>query len=275
MKKEGLLNSLMPYIVYPIVIILSIGLFALDKILVDKKISNIEAQYYVVEHSSKGQADKFLIMDSIWAGYLLVDGEVQIEYLIDTPDELVFPKKIQSLVIDKIVLGALSFSYTPKKVFIPENDYMYIDTYDNKRIVNELIGVNTCVVFLSCSPEDYINGFYYEIAPYMNKQLRIYVPGTSLDVFRTFYSENENAPQFYAGNISYMCNYAGAVNSGYHWIDYVPMGNAITTIPDEPKREGYNFLGWYLDSGCLCPVDLFNYIVDKEKVVLYAGWEKE
>lgn len=46
------------------------------------------------------------------------------------------------------------------------------------------------------------------------------------------------------------------------------------TISEPPKREGYNFTGWYVDSGCTVKWDLETDEVH-ETLTLYAGWEEK
>ena len=45
-----------------------------------------------------------------------------------------------------------------------------------------------------------------------------------------------------------------------------------TAKPDDPKRDGYNFSGWYTDEACTSAYD-FNLPVNST-IVLYAGWSK-
>ena len=43
--------------------------------------------------------------------------------------------------------------------------------------------------------------------------------------------------------------------------------------PEAPSREGYQFTGWYLDSGCYEQWDMENDTVQSD-MTLYAGWQK-
>lgn len=45
-------------------------------------------------------------------------------------------------------------------------------------------------------------------------------------------------------------------------------------IENLPKREGYDFTGWYLDDGCMEKWDFEGKRIT-ESITLYAGWEKE
>ena len=83
-------------------------------------------------------------------------------------------------------------------------------------------------------------------------------------------------------NVSYQFNYEEAPNSGYYWIDDYD-GEKIGFIPEEPKRNGYTFNGWYKEAECINAWD-FNEdtvpkkIYDEEKgygyqeTKLYAKW---
>ena len=83
-------------------------------------------------------------------------------------------------------------------------------------------------------------------------------------------------------NLSYIYNYEEAPNNGYYWMDDYD-GEKIGFIPEEPKRKGYTFNGWYKEAECINAWD-FNEdtvpkkIYDEEKgygyqeTKLYAKW---
>ena len=52
------------------------------------------------------------------------------------------------------------------------------------------------------------------------------------------------------------------------------MYGELLELPEEPTREGYEFTGWYIDSGCLEPWDIDNYKIETD-FTLYAGWQKK
>jgi len=43
--------------------------------------------------------------------------------------------------------------------------------------------------------------------------------------------------------------------------------------PEAPTREGYQFTGWYTDSGCYELWDMENDTIQSD-ITLYAGWQK-
>ena len=52
-------------------------------------------------------------------------------------------------------------------------------------------------------------------------------------------------------NVSYFYNYENAENAGYYWIDNCDYGSKIEYIPENPKRVGYEFAGWYKEEECI------------------------
>ena len=93
-------------------------------------------------------------------------------------------------------------------------------------------------------------------------------------------------PRRYAANVSYYYNYEGSENDGYYWIDDIENGEKIEVIPEEPKREGYKFGGWYKEQECINKWDFAKDTVEKVKVdrtnytefvenKLYAKWMKD
>ncbi len=91
--------------------------------------------------------------------------------------------------------------------------------------------------------------------------------------------ESGELPNYYAANVSYYYNYEGSENDGYYWIDDIENGEKIEVIPDEPKREGYKFGGWYKEQECINKWDFEKDTIIKaeyhEKFIenkLYAKW---
>ena len=74
--------------------------------------------------------------------------------------------------------------------------------------------------------------------------------------FRTFVpiSININSLDLYehgylnAANVTYYSNYG---DNDIYWIDDYENEELITYIPEEPKREGYTFDGWYKEVECI------------------------
>ncbi len=49
--------------------------------------------------------------------------------------------------------------------------------------------------------------------------------------------------------------------------------NALPKKPDTPKRDGYEFLGWYADKECTSPYDFTKPVV--RDTAVYAGWTRD
>ena len=60
-------------------------------------------------------------------------------------------------------------------------------------------------------------------------------------------------------NCNFMYNFEGADNDGYYWADYFEYGEKIEYIPENPKREGYIFGGWYKEAE---GVNIWNFETD-------------
>ena len=52
------------------------------------------------------------------------------------------------------------------------------------------------------------------------------------------------------------------------------MYGQLLELPEAPTREGYNFAGWFIDSACMEPWIVEEYIIECD-LTLYAGWEKK
>lgn len=83
-------------------------------------------------------------------------------------------------------------------------------------------------------------------------------------------------------NTSYIYNYEDAPNNGYYFIDNYDYNSLITFIPPVPKREGYEFVGWYKESECINEWDFdidtigdpTGLDIDLFETKLYAKWEE-
>ena len=64
-------------------------------------------------------------------------------------------------------------------------------------------------------------------------------------------------------NIAYMFNHAGNPNGGYFFVDLIEESGKIIKPPYAPRREGYNFLGWYKDEACTQPVTAADGVFDR------------
>ena len=85
-------------------------------------------------------------------------------------------------------------------------------------------------------------------------------------------------------NITYYYNYEESPNDGYYWIDDVEDRELIDYIPEDPKRDGYIFKGWFKDEECINEWDFETDKVEKfeegkfiefKENKLFAKWAKE
>ncbi len=271
---KDLLKRRMPFIVGLIAFVLSIGIFFVNKSVVDSKCYSLRQDYYETKHEEYKEDQYHLIINEYWIG--IYNGHRgTIMDLCDYQEELCFPATIQGVKIKEIDLNLASLSYTPKKVFIPNNNYYYSDSYHSNEIIKDFFGAERGLVFLGVNPEDYSNGFAGDRRPYANTRLKIYVPASKVEDYKDYYNEVPTRPLFYGANVSFMYNYLSAENEGYFWVDSVQLGEKIQTIPNNPEREGYRFTGWYKDELCSEIVDFSEYLKDTEEVVFYAGWQRQ
>jgi uncharacterized repeat protein (TIGR02543 family) len=77
-------------------------------------------------------------------------------------------------------------------------------------------------------------------------------------------------------NIVFLNNYSDEINGGYYMLDNIKTGNKITP-PPSPEREGYEFVGWYIDAGCTNKWNFVNVIEieNGDEFRLYAGWQQK
>jgi uncharacterized repeat protein (TIGR02543 family) len=71
-------------------------------------------------------------------------------------------------------------------------------------------------------------------------------------------------------------NYSTDINGGYYRLDNIESGERIPE-PPAPGREGYDFMGWYVDSD-LTQRWNFNNIIDlseDEVYRLYGSWQRK
>jgi len=76
-------------------------------------------------------------------------------------------------------------------------------------------------------------------------------------------------------NVSYYYNYENAPNGGFYWIDDYSNeywiddfnGEIIKYPPENPTREGYEFMGWYKEAEC---TNKWNFDVDIVPVKSYG-----
>ena len=74
-------------------------------------------------------------------------------------------------------------------------------------------------------------------------------------------------------NLYYYYNYENSPNLGYHWFDHITEDN-LHLDPENPKRAGYTFTGWYTDPECEAEWDGTKPASEEEEIRLYAGWKE-
>jgi len=86
-------------------------------------------------------------------------------------------------------------------------------------------------------------------------------------------------------NVTYYFNFETDFNYGIHWIDNINYGEVIYFIPPNPMREGYTFVGWYMEPET---INRWNFETDRlptelmdendnivfQETRLYARWER-
>jgi uncharacterized repeat protein (TIGR02543 family) len=81
-------------------------------------------------------------------------------------------------------------------------------------------------------------------------------------------------------NISFKYNFGGVVeepNYGYYWIDHLEEGEKLVAFPSAPRRDGYNFEGWYTEAECINTAD-FDVLIKEnaeEETIFYAKWKED
>ena len=192
-----------------------------------------------------------------------MSGETVI-YIMDITDEarnleyLVVPEEIDGLPVYRLEYGRGSKNI--KKVYIP---------YAVKSIGASGF-VNPSVKCL------YVNA-YPNLSSIGANSGDIYVPSIALNRYTKVLSIRyiSGIDNVFEANLTYMYNYKFSANGGVYFVDDLDVGESITYIPPDPKREGYIFNGWYIDPECQTQFDVESYIRSEEDGIinLYAGWE--
>lgn len=101
-----------------------------------------------------------------------------------------------------------------------------------------------------------------------------YVPSAQLEEYCALWQENREGA-ICAANIEYLLNSEGMEE--YYYIDYVAEGGTIENIPPEPTREGYDFMGWFMDETGTQEYDFSQPInaEGQESLKLFAKWQKK
>ena len=121
--------------------------------------------------------------------------------------------------------------------------------------------------------------YAYEEISAKGRLRRLTDTGGYYDVYEELYEKCIPA------NIAYFFNYEDSPNAGYFFVDLLEETGKLTKPPYDPKREGYEFAGWYTDKEC---TKRFNFFIDNvtiyydeegnriyEEFCLYAKWDKK
>ena len=194
---------------------------------------------------------------------------------------IVVPTEIDGYPVEQLSYG-INW-YTNRTIY----DYGFLESENLKVIYlpHSEISIKAEETFLGCPNLEKIvyigvNAFksFYEV--YYNQ--KIYFPCLDEDNETSYYFSGES----YYANTVYCYNYEGAENEGHYWVDYFAYGEKIGYIPEEPKRTGYTFGGWYKEAECeniwnfeadILPQAKYDHLGDEllQKTKLYAKWIKE
>lgn len=144
-----------------------------------------------------------------------------------------------------------------KKVFIPFSVSIVED------ILKPCSNLEKVILLSHKEINKYYSNYYYDASNfnYCFTTSYNYIVGDELNIC---YS---GVGDYYFGNVSYWYNYKNSPNDGYYWVDDYNYGEKITYIPEEPKREGYEFIGWYKEPEC---INKWRFETDKLPEKLYA-----
>jgi uncharacterized repeat protein (TIGR02543 family) len=164
--------------------------------------------------------------------------------------------------------GFLKFSLESeklKKLYIHENI---------KSIYNEAIGKLQDLEIMYCGFNIESSKFqimFTEVfSDWMNIYIYIYTDLYKID--EDFYGIRNVGP----ANIEFLNNYSTDINGGYYMLDNIGSGERIPE-PISPSREGYSFMGWYVDSDLTQRWNFNNTIDLSEDEVyrLYGSWQRK
>ena len=125
-----------------------------------------------------------------------------------------------------------------------------------------------------------------------DKQIKFVMPLCTFELVRGgwhidsfYYVDNDLRSDLVPANIAYFFNYNDNPNEGYFFVDLLESTGKLTKPPYDPKREGYEFDGWYVDKECTQKWNFDNDVVTinfdeeenriYEEFCLYAKWEVE
>lgn len=188
---------------------------------------------------------------------------------------LIYPEELDGILV-------YSIGYERHKLLSFGNEYvgnfesdslekMFFPTMPKKRVINATISISQKTYVVYWNLTDYRNRVHYAKGAIFG-----------FNLFEKDFSFMGYLPRFVA-NVSYMYNYDNSPNKDYYWVDSYDE-SAITFIPPDPEREGYEFGGWYKEPECINEWDFETDITRKEielgdkkpdsydGIYLYAKW---
>jgi len=80
--------------------------------------------------------------------------------------------------------------------------------------------------------------------------------------------------EFCSPNIIYRYNFENAPNLGYFWFDKI-ISDSLYLRPSNPNREGYIFVGWFLDEESTIAWDENHPISTEQIITVFASWQAQ
>ncbi len=176
--------------------------------------------------------------------------------------------------IDKLIFLSTSpyvNDYVPFESVIDltaEREQYYLDGVCSK---SAIVPIGYKEAFNEIYPGDYIEA---------NIQFQINYEIENLDEIMETYREEKNYTEETANYVTkrnyLLYRWEQSKNEGVHWIDHLDNDQTLTTIPQDPTRDGYSFGGWYFEEECINKVILEEIKANQDgtPLCLYAKWNK-
>ena len=198
---------------------------------------------------------------------------------------LIIPEYIEGVKVRALGYESLLSGFDPSNLTFPEiTSDMIEKAYFKSDIAVNARSFWNCTVFQKVMYPT-VND---ESDRLSRSRTNVYYPRKSFEsVYGTNYTQGYRR---FPANVSYYYNYEDSANSGYYWIDDCEYGGIIEYIPPEPKREGYEFGGWYKEAECInawnfdtdtlpeekkeleAYGDGFREVTSYQETILYAKW---
>ena len=172
-----------------------------------------------------------------------------------------------------------------KKIYFPWSiNYMFKGCYHGVVVEYVISASNTIIPSYSRYTNTYCNEGLYDDLLFVIPLYAYEIIGQNyrLDSYRV---HEDFIDVCTPANIAYFFNYKDNPNEGYFFVDLLESTGKLTKPPYDPKREGYEFSGWYTDAECTDKWDFDNDVVTiefdeegnriYEEFCLYAKWTKK